>query len=145
MLFLSFLVMILKLGPSVSYIFPIGIWWMMRGWRDVIYYGWLPMIFWLIASVMMADYESSFRNDFEVGRAALIPRGMDILGDYVWGPRPWSLFRLILFGWLPAFVWKKGGQAMPFWFLPNPSGASRDLCNQSALDAYLLCKKLKRW
>jgi hypothetical protein len=53
------------------------------------------MIFWLIASVVMADDILAdclgcdgrlwggtplFRDDIEVGRAALITRGMDLLG-----------------------------------------------------------------
>jgi hypothetical protein len=53
------------------------------------------MIFWLIALVVMADDISAdclgrdgqlwggtplFHDDIEVGRAALIPRGMDLLG-----------------------------------------------------------------
>ncbi len=41
------------------------------------------MIFWLIALVVMADYGGGtplFCDDVEVGRVALIPRGMDLLG-----------------------------------------------------------------
>jgi hypothetical protein len=105
------------------------------------------MIFWLIALVMMADCEwgyPSFRNDLEVGRAALIPRGMDLLGLYS-GAEALIPILVDLRLWLIAGVrLKKGGQAKPLRFLPNPSGASQDLCNQSALDAYLWCKKLKQ-
>ena len=41
------------------------------------------MIFWLIALVVMVNHGGGtplFRDDIEVGRAALIPRGMDLLG-----------------------------------------------------------------
>ena len=40
------------------------------------------MIFWLIALVVMAHLGGTplFRDDLEVGRAALIPHGMDLLG-----------------------------------------------------------------
>jgi hypothetical protein len=43
------------------------------------------MIFWLIASVVMADWGGTplFRDDLEVGRAALIPRGLDLIGLYL--------------------------------------------------------------
>ncbi len=40
------------------------------------------MIFWLIALVVMANWGGSplFHDDLEVGGAALIPCGMDLLG-----------------------------------------------------------------
>jgi hypothetical protein len=40
------------------------------------------MIFWLIALVVMAGWGGIplFHDDLEVGRAALIPHGMDLLG-----------------------------------------------------------------
>ncbi len=105
------------------------------------------MIFWLIALVMMANCEwgyPSFRNYLEVGRAALIPHEMDLLGLYS-GAKALIPILVDLHLWLIAGVHlKKGGQAKPLRFLPNLSGASRDLCNQSALDAYLWCKKLKQ-
>jgi hypothetical protein len=47
------------------------------------FYGYLPMLFWLIASVVMAHWGGGtplFHDDLEVGRAALIPCGMDLLG-----------------------------------------------------------------
>jgi hypothetical protein len=67
---------------------------MMREGHDVIYYGQLPMIVRLIASVVMADDILAdclgrdgrlwggtplFRDDIEMGRAALILCGMDLL------------------------------------------------------------------
>jgi hypothetical protein len=87
------------------------------------------MIFWLIASVVMANDISAdclgrdgrswggtplFRDDIEVGRAPLIPRGMDLLGLCSGAKALIPILVDPCFGWLPEFVWKKEGKQSHF-------------------------------